>query len=165
LKIPRDLLLAIWLISSGLLLLALTKIATRLKSSKPSQRKLTDQQRTVIMDSIKAQMRYDPPYPACRSVKIIAIPFEDCRNYASDIASTLAMADLTVSTNLLGMDSIGENSLFHKGIWVRGRESSGLHFQPSTPTIISEALGKANIRATPIPSENTVELIIGTQES
>jgi hypothetical protein len=137
-----------------------------LKATIPTQRKLTDQQRTIIAQTIKNYLSNDQPtpYPCWRSVRIITFPIEDCQSFAFQIANAISQGGLSTPMRAQGMDTSEENSLYEKGIWIRGHESPGFPLHPPTEAIILGALNKADIHATLVPSDNMVELIIGTAE-
>jgi hypothetical protein len=136
----------------------------RQESVRASQRSLTERQRTVIVEAIKEQMSHDPPKPAWRSVRVTTFPLEDCQRFAFDIANAIAQTEISVSTHFQGMETAEDNALYQKGVRIRGHESSDPYFRPPTQVLMLEALAKAGIHATLVPSETMVELIIGTAE-
>jgi hypothetical protein len=129
------------------------------------QRKLTEEQRSIVIQAIKKQIDNDPPspHPCWRTVRVVAFPIEDCQAFAYEIASAIKQAGMMVSEHFQGLYSAEDRILYQKGIWVRGHEASDPYFKPPTEILVWESLRKANIPTTLVPTDNPmVELIIGT---
>jgi len=131
------------------------------RAGRLTERKLTRQQRAVIIQTIRDQVRDDGPGTS-RLIWVRSFPVADCANYTFELVGVLREAGIhAVSGSTAGLPEFSDNDLFQTGIWIRGRDRN---YEPPTERVILEALKRAGVEVKHVPSETyTLTLVVGRE--